>query len=81
VSILVKSDGSAVWIAENLKESAKGQPFYEVHIVNKSGTQLLAAGSDIDPSSPALKSLKFSGSSNSWSRSHFKKFWGIPTSS
>jgi hypothetical protein len=54
VSILVKSDGSAAWIAENLKESAKGKPFYEVHIVNRSGTQLLAAGSEIDPSSLAL---------------------------
>jgi hypothetical protein len=54
VAIIVKSDGAAAWIAENEQESKEGSPYYEVHAVDKTGTRLLAAGTNINPSSLAV---------------------------
>jgi hypothetical protein len=58
VSIVVKSDGSVAWIADDYERShPSGSPevsYFDVYAVDKSGTRLLAAGTDIDPSSLAL---------------------------
>jgi hypothetical protein len=53
VAIVVKSDGAAAWIAENSNEK-EGPPDYEVHAVDETGARLLAAGSNINPSSLAV---------------------------
>jgi hypothetical protein len=58
VAIIVKSDGSVAWIADDYERShPSGSPevsYFDVYAVDKSGTRLLAAGSEIDPSSLAL---------------------------
>ena len=60
VSIVVKSDGAVAWIADDYERSrpfgASGPevPYFDVYAVDKSGTRLLAAGTEIDPSSLAL---------------------------
>lgn len=48
VAIVVKSDGSAAWIV------APGTSEYQVHAVDKSGSRVLASGTNIDPHSLAL---------------------------
>jgi hypothetical protein len=49
-ALLVKSDGSVAWIVET------GYPVvqYQVHTVDKSGSRVLASGTDIDPRTLAL---------------------------
>ncbi len=55
VTIVVKSDGSVAWIAEDVELSPENSPtYYQVHAVDKTGSRVLAAGIDIDPHSLAL---------------------------
>jgi hypothetical protein len=50
VAIVVKPDSAVAWIVETGQEEGK----YQVHAIDKSGSQVLAFGPDIDPSSLAL---------------------------
>jgi hypothetical protein len=56
VSLVVKSDGAAAWIAEDYERTPleSEHPFFDVETVDDSGSHLLASGEDIDPSSLAL---------------------------
>lgn len=62
VALVLKSDGAAAWIAEDDERSTgRGSLhetlYFDVEAVDASGTtQLLAAGTDIDPTSLALAS-------------------------
>jgi hypothetical protein len=57
-ALVLKSDGAVAWIAEDYERSATprgtGAPYFDVYAVDKSGTRLLASGTDVDPSSLAL---------------------------
>jgi hypothetical protein len=55
-SIAVKADGSVAWIADTTRS-----PRYEVHEADRSGTRVVALGSDIDPAS-----LRVRGSAIHW---------------
>jgi hypothetical protein len=52
-AIVLKSDGSVAWIAENDALSTSGK-YYEVHALDKSGSRVVAAGTDVEPESLAL---------------------------
>lgn len=63
VALVLKDDGSVAWIAEDYGRSAAGPPvgregtrlsYFDVYACDKSGTRLLASGTNIDPSSLAL---------------------------
>lgn len=58
VGLVLKSDGSVAWIAEDYERSSKlygaGAPYFDVYATDKTGTRLLASGTSIDPSSLAL---------------------------
>lgn len=58
VALVLKSDGSVAWIAEDYERSSKlygvGAPYFDVYATDKAGTRLLASGTGIDPSSLAL---------------------------
>jgi hypothetical protein len=59
VAIVVKSDGAVAWIAEDYERTLgtgtpSVTPYFDVEAVDKSGSRLLASGTDIDPSSLAL---------------------------
>ena len=60
VSLVVKTNGSVAWIAEDIGRStlsttgALEHIFYDVYASDKSGTRLLASGFDVSPSSLAL---------------------------
>lgn len=55
VALVLKSDGSVAWIAEDDERSAVAKaPYFDVYAVEGSGTRLLASGTDVDPSSLAL---------------------------
>lgn len=58
VGLVLKSDGSVAWIAEDYERSSKlygaGAPYFDVYATDKTGTRLLAPGINIDPSSLAL---------------------------
>jgi hypothetical protein len=55
VALVLKSDGSVAWIAEDSERSAASKaPYFDVYAADRSGTRLLASGTDIDPSSLAL---------------------------
>lgn len=58
VGLVVKSDGSVAWIAEDYERSSKlygaGARYFDVYATDKTGTRLLASGTNIDPSSLAL---------------------------
>jgi hypothetical protein len=59
VGLVLKSDGSVAWIAEDYERSStphdiEAQLFFDVYATDKTGTRLLASGTDIDPSSLAL---------------------------
>jgi hypothetical protein len=60
-ALVVKADGSVAWVAEvaGLPERAPAE--YEVHALDRSGSRLLASGTDVEPHSLALK-----GSTLSW---------------
>jgi hypothetical protein len=47
IAIVVKSDGAVAWTNDDERS-------YEVHAVDKTGSRLLASGSDVDPHSLAL---------------------------
>jgi hypothetical protein len=49
-AIVLKSDGAVAWIVD----TGQANDMYQVHAVDKSGSRLLASGSDVDPSSLAL---------------------------
>jgi hypothetical protein len=49
-AIVVKSDGSVAWILENNISPVE----YEIHTFDKTGSHVLASGSDIEPHSLAL---------------------------
>lgn len=53
-SLVVKSNGSVAWIAENAELSIGEVTYYEVHEIDKAGSRILAAGSNINPFSLAL---------------------------
>jgi hypothetical protein len=58
VGLVLKSDGSVAWIAEDYERSLKlygaGARYFDVYATDKAGTRLLASGTNIDPSSLAL---------------------------
>jgi hypothetical protein len=58
VGLVLKSDGSVAWIAEDYERSSKlygaGARYFDVYATDKTGTRLLASGTNIDPSSLAL---------------------------
>ena len=59
VGLVLKSDGSVAWIAEDYERSStphdiEAQLFFDVYATDKTGTRLLASGTSIDPSSLAL---------------------------
>jgi hypothetical protein len=58
VGLVLKSDGSVAWIAEDYERSSKlygaGVPYFDVYATDKTGTRQLASGTNIDPSSLAL---------------------------
>lgn len=58
VALLVKSDGSVAWVADDYERSSvpsgTGVPFFDVYAVDRAGTRLLASGRNVDPSSLAL---------------------------
>jgi hypothetical protein len=55
VALVLKSDGSVAWIAEDSERSATAKaPYFDLFAVDRSGTRLLASGTDIDPTSLAL---------------------------
>jgi hypothetical protein len=49
-SIVLKSDGAVAWIVDTVRAN----DMYQVHAVDRSGSRLLASGSDINPHSLAL---------------------------
>lgn len=57
ISMVLKPDGSAAWIAEDFERSGSAKPittYLDIGAVDKSGTRLLASGTTIDPSSLSL---------------------------
>ena len=54
VSMVLKTDGSVAWIAEDFERSARSTAYFDLGAVDKSGTHLLASGTAIDPSSLSL---------------------------
>jgi hypothetical protein len=59
VALVLKSDSSAAWIADDRERSTgiaglRETPYFDVEAVDASGMRLLAAGTDIEPSSLAL---------------------------
>jgi hypothetical protein len=63
VALVLKDDGSVAWIAKDYGRSAVGPPvgpegtrlsYFDVYACDKSGTRLLASGTNVDPSSLAL---------------------------
>jgi hypothetical protein len=60
VGLVLKGDGAVAWIAEDYERSSVvgripfNIPYFDVYAVDKSGTRLLAVGTNIDPSSLAL---------------------------
>jgi hypothetical protein len=62
-AIVVKSDGSVAWIAGNSEKYTKNTSYYELHIIDKSGGQTIAAGTEINP-----KSLALAGSTLYWTQ-------------
>jgi hypothetical protein len=62
-AIVVKSNGSVAWL--NFADLSTQPPgsVYQVHVSDKTGSRLLASGTDIDPSSLAL-----TGSTLYWTR-------------
>jgi hypothetical protein len=67
-ALVVKADGSVAWIAEVAGLSGRAPAEYEVHALDRSGSRLLASGTDIEPDSLTLK-----GSTLSW-KQHEQQF-------
>jgi hypothetical protein len=54
ITLVVKSDGAVAWISKD-EEAHHPEPApYEVHVVDKTGSQLLASSTEIEPYSLAL---------------------------
>jgi hypothetical protein len=55
-AIVLRSDGAVAWIVEPAcaGAAADGPTCYEVHAVDRTGSRILASGTDIDPHSLAL---------------------------
>jgi hypothetical protein len=81
VGLVLKSDGSVAWIADDYERSSKlygvGAPYFDVYATDKTGTRRLASGTNIDPSSLALsvgasgvnaKSRTIEGSTMYWTQ-------------
>jgi len=63
-AIVVASNGSVAWIAENREATYEaGNLYFEVHARDRSGSRLLAAGTDLSP-----KSLRLVGNTLSWTQ-------------
>lgn len=57
VALVLESDGSVAWIAEDderTKSDGIGSSYFDVYAADKTGTRLVASGVDIDPSSLAI---------------------------
>jgi hypothetical protein len=58
ITIVVKSDGAAAWIAHDFHRSSgvasSRKPYFDVEAADKTGTRLLASGIEINPQSLAL---------------------------
>jgi hypothetical protein len=54
VMIVGKSDGAVAWTAEDRLLSENKASYYQIHAVDKTGSRVLAAGTNIDPHSLAL---------------------------
>ncbi len=54
MAIVVKSNGAVAWIVEDRESTPSHPAEYEVHAVDGNGSRVLAASSEIDPSSLAL---------------------------
>jgi hypothetical protein len=57
--MVAKSDGAVAWIADDFGRtsslaSLSEVPYFDVEAVDRSGSRLLASGTDIDPSSLGL---------------------------
>jgi hypothetical protein len=64
VAIIVERDGSLGWIAEDdERTSAVRSTYYQVHVLDKHGNRVVAAGTRIGPSS-----LKLAGRRLSWTK-------------
>jgi hypothetical protein len=61
--IVVKSNGSVAWIAQNYKKGTKSAPYYELHTIDKLGSRGIAASTEISP-----KSLTLAGSTLYWTQ-------------
>jgi hypothetical protein len=59
--VVVKSDGAVAWIAENKKLSSREVGYYEVNVIDKLGSRVLALGNNINPFSLALASRSYHG--------------------
>lgn len=55
VAIVAMSDGAVAWIVETGTNAAD----YQVHAIDKSGSRVLASGSNIEPQSLALAGNTF----------------------
>jgi hypothetical protein len=53
-TLVLKSDGSVAWINEHPLGLLGDETDYEVHALDKTGSRILASGTDIDPRSLAL---------------------------
>jgi hypothetical protein len=60
-ALVVKSDGAVAWIAENDELTVEEATYYEVHRIDRAGSQVLASGNDINPFSLALSSNTYRG--------------------
>jgi hypothetical protein len=54
LAIVVKNDGSVAWIAEDFYLSENKPTYYQIHAIDKTGSRVLAEGTDIAPRSLAL---------------------------
>lgn len=80
LSLIVRSDGSAAWIAEdNGRTEGIGtlseKRYFDVEVVDKSGARLLASGTNVDPSSLALSVVGADVLGELTSRQGDKLYW------
>jgi hypothetical protein len=54
-AIVVTRNGAVAWIVENEFPRSLGPVEYQVHAVDKTGSRVLASGTDVDPRSLVLK--------------------------
>ncbi len=58
VALVLKSDGSVAWVAEDYERSGtpggSGEPYFDVYAADRTQTRLMASGTNVDPSSLAL---------------------------